>query len=538
MRKNAIALAVLAVGLAGGVRYGITHFHWRSKAPVAAAQPPSVPPLDTTTAAKAIVEELAEIQPAATVADWRRSHPGDVWHKESYDWRSNQGAVLKQEVVTDHYCVVFTRTTQLRTDAQLTRTAVFYLPNPPAFKSLPAGALATNRLEDECQLGAIDTRLEATSPASLDAVDREIRALLTSRFGGPTDKKEQFWEFFKGNPRPTWSHSGATVVIADIGQPQANVPGKTRPWLAALSYLPVLQAEYSGEIDDYTVHNDSLARDSAFFELAMRTASVEGQPAQSLSGIYNQWADLDRRELEMQRQELDKLPWSVTAEDVAKALQTWRGVTQDLPATRRAGALAAAYCIAMISWTELTRSADDIDDVERTFEAAGVPFHSGGPDGTYPAATWLKQALELDPDGELGDAITLASLSAGWSLFEVVPDEYKSDERDITDYVIEKGTAYLSRERSPGDRARVEYYIASAYSDRVLLGEGGDPFEQTPPTDKQRHRGEFATPEALRHYRSAIADAPNSEVALKAWRDGWRLLAGLPFAFHYYRFDD
>jgi hypothetical protein len=96
----------------------------------------------------------------------------------------------------------------------------------------------------------------------------------------------------------------------------------------------------------------------------------------------------------------------------------------------------------------------------------------------------------------------------------------------------------LSQERDPLLRARAEYYLAAAYCDRILLGEGGNPMTGAAPTAVERRRGQLAKPEALNHYRAMLALDDKSEFATAAWRSGWRLLAGLPVGVHYHQFEN
>jgi hypothetical protein len=362
----------------------------------------------------------------------------------------------------------------------------------------------------------------------LAAAEAEIHAGLSSSFGEPAEQQEDIFPIFEDSSKPVWASGEAQIVIGGLVQRMPNAPGKPGLDLTAYAYLPKFQYEYQHQFDRGKFFGGSVAYGPGVFELARQAA---GWDDETLDAVYQRWNEFDQRPKGMvDRNEL-RVPKPVAAaEEAASALKDWLETTQDLPPQQRAGALAAAHCVLGISWASLHRPGVDENELRAIFEAAGARF-TRGPDGIEPAMTWLKEALQLDPDGPMGGAIRLTSLAAGRSLPELVPDEFKG--KGITDYVIEQGTKLLAQERDPLLRARAEYYVAAAYCDRISLGEGGNPMTGGSPTAVERRRGELAKPEALNHYRAVLALDDKSEFATAAWRSGWRLLAGLPVSIHY-----
>jgi hypothetical protein len=162
-------------------------------------------------------------------------------------------------------------------------------------------------------------------------------------------------------------------------------------------------------------------------------------------------------------------------------------------------------------------------DFDREMKSIGVEFYDGE-GGLHPGHSWTRQALELDPDGPIGDAVTLMSL-ARWGV-------------DWDDYFT-VGERYLSQQRNPDSRAWAEYFLASRHQNLVIIGYIGDTEPEQPPTmsptQEQIDHGAAAKPQAIKHYRAVLAidGDGGSRRALVAWRTAWKLMADLPVWYPY-----
>ena len=153
------------------------------------------------------------------------------------------------------------------------------------------------------------------------------------------------------------------------------------------------------------------------------------------------------------------------------------------------------------------------------------------------SAKWAKEAWDLDPDGPTGDAVMLIAITNPLQMQEFLPNGYvpvatSEGQKDVTDFVIDAGQKYLSKPRDPELTERIEYFIGLAYCDRIQISNYGD----EKPSGWQIQRAAVAKPEALKHFVAAAAG--NSPRAVTAWRNGWRVLAGLPIGIRFYDVGD
>jgi hypothetical protein len=522
MRKYGL-IAILLVVAIGTAFYLYRNLNNSTPPKVAHVSDPS-----QSVAATNLAQEFAQVRPGVTVAEWRRSHPSDDWYKPTFGVNPYQ--------FFNGSCAEFARTEQLPGSA-LTRKAVFYLPEPPTPLTLPSQADASNLVEADCTLGVIQTELTSESANMLTGIAENARSLFSARFGAPSEAPDTERPVFGNRDTPVWKIGEAQVEVEKLIVPPPDAIGHSKSRLTAYSYLPSFYRERRDRPDD--IYEPLSPEESPeIFQLAMDTAAMGSKISAPMSDIYHGWIQFRQRTEVVRQGQREGLKHPVETEEVASALRRWLQVSKDLPPQRRAAALLAAYFVLDISWHGL-QFPDYDNEAQKQLEAAGAEFDRGGPDGIQPLAKWLKEARDLDPEGPIGDAVTLMSLSAGWHLAELVPEEYAPGKtKDITDYIIATGERFLSRPRDPALTARVEYFIASAYCDRVAVSKGSEGILRETPTQGQLDRGDAAKLEALKHYRSLLAIDGKSKRAVAAWRAGWRLMADLPTYAHYSEIND
>lgn len=522
MRKYALFAALLLAAVAGARLFWQRHHH-AVMASTPSAQEASVSgPSDLS---QDIIGELAALKPGITVAEWRSVHSGDRLHKASYS-DDEEYPVF----VFGNFCTVATRTEHLSSGDDLSRKAVFYLPEAPASKALPAET-DPSALIDTCRLGYI--QVEVMKEDTLAALNANIHSGLTTRFGPPKDEPNALVlaPVLRRQMIPVWHAGDVRFVVGSVLQTVR--PDAQQSKFSAYAYLPVFpfEREHPDEPYDFMEAENS----PEIFQLAMRTAALETGVSQSMTEVFRKWIEFYQRKSGLPYEEQPKLPRPVQPREVAGVLEPWLDASRDLPARRRAAALLAAQFMLEASWAEFTSAAEypvlkSDTETQTLLEAAGAEFLApGGPQGIQPLVKWAREARDLDPEGPIGDAITLMTLS-GWHLRELFPGG------DVTDYVIDVSERYLLRHRDSANAGTFEYFIASAYCDRFLISQIGDDAGEgnfIPPTPEQLARGAAAKPEALNHYRSVFAQDRNSTKAIAAWRSAWRLIAGLPVSRHY-----
>jgi hypothetical protein len=527
MRKYGLIAILLAAALAGSFYVRGHSHHAIPTAP--SEQKDSVPgPMDLPTR---VVEELAALKPGITVAGWRRSHPTDEWHAPTYrDDREYWPFIFGD------FCEVASLTEHLPNGHDLVRKAAFYIPAPPAPMALPSDRSASSLL-DTCTLGYIQIELKTETKDGLAALSANVHTGLTTRFGPPVDEPNAMVlvPVLRRQIIPVWKVGDAKAVVGSVLQRLPTDPQYSDSQFAAYAYLPVFsfEREHPDEPYDLMMPENS----PEIFQLAVGTTALDPKISQPTTDLYRKWIEFYRRKSALPYQEQPGLPRPIQPSEVASVLQPWLDATRKMPAQRRAAALLAAQFVVEASWSEFSSAArfsivEKGSDAQRALEAAGAEFGPpGGPEGIQPVVKWVREARDIDPDGAIGDAITLMTLS-GWHFRELFSGGYG----DVTDYVIAVGEKYLLRPRDSATTAKIEYFIASAYCDRVLIslfGDDGGEGEVMPPTQAQLVRGAAAKPEALKHYQSMLALDQKSQRAIAAWRSGWRLMAELPVFRHY-----
>jgi hypothetical protein len=486
--------------------------------------------------------ELAQAKPGITVGDWQRSHPAEKWEKMPYPrcnycQESSQPSVQDDtnDIRLDEYCAVFTRTWQVSGEEKLIRKAVFIIPAPSPSMDLPGQTDPDTVVKTGCVIGAVYIEARGFEPlanrSDLTKLQDALPNELTNQFGPSIDEVSAIKRLAFDKSVPTWKRDQARIVIKSLRTPADWPNWKSagiEPWVGALAYLPTFDFQAPIVYQDLAdrAHSDDSPE---MFDLGIRTAALDEKTSRPLVNIFQNRITPEYPSDPAVR---NRVP-PANAAQVTAALQAWLAVTKSLSPQRRAGALLAADCALDVTLSQFQDSRSAA--ARRRFETLGVKIYGSEGYGFNQDGSFIEQARNLDPDGPIGEAIMMMVFSSLTWHDKLVPKGY-----DLTvDYVIAAGEKYLSKPRNPDLVPRVEYYVASAYCDRVAESEGagdGDS-EYPPPTPEQIKRGIAARPLALKHYRALLAVDKTSKWALDAWLNSWRILAKLELDLHYPSFE-
>ena len=216
---------------------------------------------------------------------------------------------------------------------------------------------------------------------------------------------------------------------------------------------------------------------------------------------------------------------------VVPPLERWLAAAEDLPAGRRAAALlvadrtlaAAAPSVASDTPADDSATAGAIAKLgaRYVYSPLGASWEYDG--------NWLREARALDRDGPVGELALLVQIESGF-LRPMCGGSDSTGESFRT--VIAQGERYLSEGRhEPSRLALVHLAVADAYRDVVALAAGASADYADPA--RYAREAPAARRKAIAHYRRYLAlsratgraDTPR---ARRAWREAWRLLAGLP----------
>jgi len=104
--------------------------------------------------------------------------------------------------------------------------------------------------------------------------------------------------------------------------------------------------------------------------------------------------------------------------------------------------------------------------------------------------------------------------------------------------VILQGEKLLTKGLEAPIVAQVHFMVGDAYSDFVALARQGLNAQGASDPNKFRGEAEADRAKALEHYRAGLAVDNASQNAQDAWRQAWRLLAGIQPEERYVCFDE
>ena len=135
----------------------------------------------------------------------------------------------------------------------------------------------------------------------------------------------------------------------------------------------------------------------------------------------------------------------------------------------------------------------------------------------------LKEAKALAPAGPSADEVLLFQMERGFDetgMCSAGPEEFSQ--------VIQQGESLLTGARalSSATLSSLHFMVGDAYATIVWLAKTTDSEYHDP--KKYQPMADSARAKALEHYRAALHLERGTTRAQKAWKEAWRLAAGLP----------
>ena len=466
---------------------------------------PAVP----DTIAAAVRGVATEVDTTVTLGVWMKSHPQD---------RITE--IAPTSGVDDPFCRAAVAPTSF-VGHTATRSAGFYIPEPPAGELLPEDtAEAANRL---CELrtiwvtmGPMDSAHAKVLADSLRAhVDENLRpqaALLAAT----RDKAGRVRPEYRRIPRTTVMVRQEAVepgrVTRAIGEtPDADTTKRDRVWQTmVIAYAPGSGVQ---EFDDWEARYDARAKDRAE-DARLRYRDVDS--ALALANVPAVATDL-QTVLSYLRQVNEDTPDSVRParpdDALLRAVKATHDMAPSLPAPRRAALLLATDIVLFAVLPTLGDNAKD--PVRIKLQAAGITFDNLPIDqevqNTRP---WLWEAYRLDSLGRIGELAFTELLSQGWTTRGACADtvtEYKA--------IIEHGEAALKAGRTD---PRIHFYLGSAYKTIVDLSNWDAPDYNNPAEYKTQ--AETARVKGIEHFRIALRSLADPAMRKLAWTKAMRLM--------------
>jgi hypothetical protein len=167
-------------------------------------------------------------------------------------------------------------------------------------------------------------------------------------------------------------------------------------------------------------------------------------------------------------------------------------------------------------------SKDENPPIRQQVEALGAEFVWAGIGKTWLYAhRWLRESLDIDPDGRIGELAFITLMERGFETSGTCRDQPGNGFRAV----IDEGRDFLSRKPDSPLAPYVHLLMGQAWGDIVSLANGAGYDE----SDVEGYKPEEAAARtrAIEEYRLAFASPIQRPFkAREAWRNAWRLTAG------------
>lgn len=400
----------------------------------------------------------------------------------------------------------------------------------------------------DCVLGVVEVvEMEdggRGDPYLANLMDAAAREMFTRRYGHSIGSDVPFWGPYSypnaarwiGNAEIISGHSANTGSHCnDLHEGQGG-PGNIAFVCAHSAMVRRLDLDFTHsyryrEIEDSQFHR------------ALAIAAVDPAPTEKLQSLYRQilhgdgerLRDLFQRSVDpgSSRAQTAQPPTPTWLPSLLPVLQEWLTQLKTFPAERRAAGLLAADHLLLAAQTAGDMGGFRLGGKGQwpTERLSGEFIPNQIEKGYSYAGDWAKQARELDPSGAVGQMATIGSIAHASGC--------DGDDSDgPSRKVILDGEKLLSAGLDALVAAQVHFMVGDAYSDFVALAAQGVNANGFRDPDKFRAEAAADRAKALEHYRAGLAVDDASQNAQDAWRQAWRLLAGIQPVKRYVCFEE
>ena len=421
-------------------------------------------------------------------------------------------------------CARFYTFDKLPSGVWIVWTLYFYPPAVPSPITFP-----DHGSRRDCVLGVVEVEGINGDEYLPGLMDSAARQMFTRRYGRATGSEDvPFWGPYSYSKAARWvsnieiisGHSAGGSHCNDLREYQGS-PGNNAFVCAHSAMVRQLDQDFMH------IHRYREIEDSQFHR-ALAIAGASPVLTDEMQDLYRQTLQGDaqrQRSLFLEavdrgapRTQIDEpATWPAS---LMPLLQQWLIQLKTLPAEKRAAGLLAADHLLLAAesvtevplWPQQAKEQWPLENLNAKFTPSETE------PGYLYTGSWAKQARELDPNGVVGQMAIIGSMA------------HKScdgqDSDDPSRRVIIEGEKLLSNGLDSSIAAQVHFMVGDAYSDFVSFaakgvdahGMGDTKFQKEAALDRAK---------ALEHYRAGLSADSISQNAQDAWRQAWRLVAGL-----------
>ena len=447
-------------------------------------------PADASAFTALAESEISRLDKPSTLSDWMKLTPVDQNWKEVTQPENPECLSQKSIFV-------------LPSGAQALRTLSFYPPPVSPADALPA-LRGRELINSTCTLAKIQVEIQASNETVTSLV-QAINRQFSAQYGESAGKEElPFWGRLYDRTAERWVHTAEIVTSYRTKTVHYNGKPVSDSTILVLARLPIVYELERGACCTPPYHYIDIDRTSFYRAISIAGA---GPVSTRMEKLYEDVFRLSSSPQQVSK--LDGAKWR----ECAPLLREWLAALKSLPpAQRAAGLLAADLLLTAVELTDGSPLGRVENPLRSQVEQQGAVFQYNELGGSYSYTNnWLKQAQELDPNGKVGQLSTLVSLAGGSCDFR---------------QVIRDGERLLSQDIDAPTAAQVHFMVADAYADIVALAGGAAEDSKYDPAQFQGE-ADSARNKALQYYQDGLSVDNASEKAKAAWRQAWRLSAGL-----------
>lgn len=462
-----------------------------------------------------VAEELAALKSGETLSQWKISHPSEEVVLFSPDQRP--------KIHIDTTWCAGTKVSTNQPEGQGTvRYAIFYPPVAPDSFALPTEIKAEdNYIDNQCTLGLIWIQRSENDDTHGNQIALQIRDAIDRRLGkGQADVSFDRFDAKYLSKTGRWQVGEAVFISAyntfpTLSSVNYRSAGFEKKFIA-LGFLPLSGFYGDGKQSLDTGFEIGQENNVLRIRKAVETANISRHDGETLLSYFTTKGG--RPSLQ-----------PAEAESLVTLLERWVTASEQLDKTRKAaGFIAADQVLAhmegSLGFTDIIKGKPDR---LLRLEKHGAKFGEWEQANAFSYShSWLQRAREIDEDGPMGDTAFRIMMDMGCSGGSMQYQE-----------VIDQGEAYLKKDKDTNSRAEVEFMVAEAYRDIVALSAGAAADSERPEAYKEM--AVAARQKSILHYRNSLPLLKPSSLTREAWREAWRLGAGLPPAhLRYYCIGD
>jgi len=429
-----------------------------------------------------------------SLAEWKTQHSTDVvelFKPSVSEWPN------------ETWCARAVSVHPVDSDSKATRTVYFFQPPAPERAAIP---MEDATLIGQCRSGLVSTTVDLPDSTRATGLLEQTRQQVNAAIGAGQENADLLWSGSAlWTEKSLWQRDDVAVAAAIRKPRDSSTPRVLMLGLGRASGLGI-RFDQIGRADAGACQRD-LRRTTERIDEALGIAAI----GEADGGL--------RSANRIEAEECSRSATPAQRADIGDAIVRGLDSIRSLPPARQAAGLFAAD--QLLARSGLTWEKDQRPEIRQRLEARGAKFEWDQLGGGYVYAhDWLKDSLQVDPDGRAGELAFLTLMEMGFH----TSVGCRPSGMDGFRAVIREGESYLKQKPESALRSDIHFLMARAHGDVVALSAGGTDVGDASAYVNEAPR---ARTRALEEYRLWLESASDNRRRGEGWSEAWRLAAGL-----------